>query len=49
MSLFVDGQRAYLNAPAEGVVHEIAYADGGRIARSLETPTEPVLFAEVGR
>lgn len=49
VSLTVDGQRAYLNAPLEGVVHEIAYADGGRVARSLETPTTPAFVAEVGR
>ncbi|MDN3311248.1 ABC transporter [Microbacterium oryzae] len=49
VSVFVDAQRAYVNAPAEGVVYEIAYADGARIARTLETPTEPVHLAEVGR
>jgi hypothetical protein len=47
--LVVDAQRAYVNDPDGGVVHEIDYADGARIARSLETPTEPVLFTEVGR
>ncbi|QPZ38603.1 ABC transporter [Paramicrobacterium chengjingii] len=49
VTLVVDGQRAYLNAPVDGVVHEIAYADGARIARTLETPTHPVHMAEVGR
>ncbi|GAA3662814.1 ABC transporter [Microbacterium marinilacus] len=48
-SVFVDGQRAYVNAASDGVVHEIAYADGARIARSIEMPVAPVLFAEVGR
>lgn len=49
VSLTVDAQRAYVNAPLEGVVHEIAYADGARVARSLETPTAPAFVAEVGR
>lgn len=47
--LVVDQERAYLNAPADGVVHEIDYADGARIARSLETPTAPDFFTETGR
>ncbi|GAA4193840.1 lipoprotein [Microbacterium oryzae] len=49
VSLTVDAQRAYLSAPTEGVAYEIAYADGARIARTLETPTEPAFLAEVGR
>ncbi|GAB2528523.1 ABC transporter [Paramicrobacterium agarici] len=49
VTLVVDGQRAYLNAPAEGVVYEIAYADGARIARTLETATASIHIAEVGR
>lgn len=49
VAVFVDGQRAYLNDPDSGVVHEIAYADGARIARTLEAPTSPDFFAEVGR
>ncbi|MDR6867461.1 hypothetical protein J2Y69_002064 [Microbacterium resistens] len=48
-SLWVDAQRAYVNAPAAGAVYEIAYADGGRVARVIETPTTPSSFAEVGR
>ena len=47
--LTVDAQRAYVNAPAEGVVHEIDYADDARIARTLELPTKPVHFVETGR
>jgi len=47
--LVVDQDRAYLNAPAEGVVHEIDYADRARVARTLTTPTTPVQYAEVGR
>lgn len=49
VSLTVDGQRAYLNDPAAGVVLELDYADGARIARTLHTPTVPRFFAEVGR
>lgn len=49
VDLVVDQERAYLNVPAEGVVHEIDYADSARIARTLETPTAPVFFTETGR
>lgn len=49
VSLTVDRQRAYLNDPAAGVVHEIDYADSARVARSLETPTTSVYVAETGR
>ncbi|WP_105803870.1 ABC transporter [Leucobacter massiliensis] len=49
VSLTVDGQRAYLSDPVAGVVHEIAYAGEVRVARTLETPTEPRFVAEVGR
>jgi hypothetical protein len=44
-SLTLDAQRAYVAAP--GVVHEIDYADGARIARSFES--DAALVAEVGR
>ncbi|GGU24480.1 ABC transporter [Nocardioides albus] len=49
VDLVVDQERAYLNVPTEGVVHEIDYADKARIARTLETPTAPVFFTESGR
>lgn len=49
VTLTVDAQRAYVNAAADGVVHEIDYADGARVARSLRTPTRPVHVAETGR
>lgn len=49
VDLVVDQERAYLNVPDEGVVHEIDYADKARIARTLETPTAPVFFTETGR
>lgn len=48
-SLVVDGQRAYVNAPAKGVVYEIDFADEARVARSLISPTKPAFFTEVGR
>ncbi|MBT2586379.1 ABC transporter [Arthrobacter sp. ISL-95] len=47
--LTVDAQRAYVNAPAEGLVYEIDYADDARIARTLELPTKPVHVVETGR
>ncbi|MFC5677416.1 ABC transporter [Aeromicrobium endophyticum] len=49
VTLTVDAQRAYVNAAADGVVHEIDYADGARVARSLRTPTRPAHVAETGR
>lgn len=49
VELTVDGERAYVNAPAEGVAFEIAYADGARIARTLTLPTQPLHLVETGR
>lgn len=49
VALTVDGGRAYVSAPAEGVVFEIDYADGARIARTLTLPTQPVHLVETGR
>ncbi|WP_119695972.1 ABC transporter [Microbacterium halotolerans] len=49
VDLVVDTQRAYLSDPAGGVVHEIDYADGARVARELTTPTTPFLATELGR
>lgn len=49
VSLTVDGQRAYINDPGGGVVHEIDYADGARVARTLQPPAPAVFTAEVGR
>ena len=49
VDLVVDDQRAYLNDPRGARVLEIDYADGARIARELPTPTEPHVYAEVGR
>lgn len=49
VTLTVDAQRAYVNASADGVVHEIDYGDEARVARSLSTPTRPAHVAETGR
>jgi hypothetical protein len=49
VSLTVDAQRAYLNAPAEGVVYEIDFADRARIARALSPSVQPAFLAETGR
>jgi hypothetical protein len=46
--LQVDAQRAYLADPADATVHEIDFADGARVARTIELPVAPVAFAEVG-
>ncbi|MGY5883632.1 YncE family protein [Modestobacter lacusdianchii] len=49
MTLEVDASRAYVNVPSAGVVHEVDYADGARLARSLPTEVTPLFFAETGR
>lgn len=49
IQLTVDAQRAYINAPSEGLVYEIDFADDARIARTLELPTKPLHFVETGR
>ena len=49
VELSVDQSRAYLNDPASGTVHEIDFADNGRITRTLETPTAAAFMAETGR
>ena len=48
-TLVADQQRAYLSAPSEKQLFEIDYADGARIARTFDTPTEPAFVAETGR
>lgn len=47
LELTVDSNRAYLNAPAEGLVYEIDYADNARVARTFDLAA--VFFAETGR
>ena len=49
IDLTVDSSRAYVNAPAEGLVYEIDYADQARIARTFEVPGSPLFLAETGR
>ncbi|GMA29228.1 hypothetical protein GCM10025874_24810 [Arenivirga flava] len=49
VALIADQQRAYLAAPAEQRLVEIDFADGARIARTFETPTEPAFTALTGR
>jgi hypothetical protein len=49
VELTVDATRAYINAPAEGLVHEIDYADGARVARTFAVPGSPLFLAETGR
>jgi hypothetical protein len=47
--LQLDAQRAYVADPTSAVVHEIDFADGARVARTIELPFAPAAFAEVGR
>ncbi len=49
VSLSVDERRAYVNDAEGDTVIEIDFADGARIARTLETPTSPEFVTEVGR
>ena len=49
LELTVDSTRAYLNAPVEGLVYEIDYADGARVARTFAVAGSPLLLAETGR
>ncbi|MBC9936236.1 MULTISPECIES: ABC transporter [unclassified Leucobacter] len=49
VTVTVDADRAYVNAPAEGVVYEIDFADDARIARVLDTGVRPDHLVEVGR
>lgn len=49
VELTVDTNRAYINAVAEGIVYEIDYADGARIARQFDMPSTPLFLAETGR
>ncbi|ROQ16738.1 MULTISPECIES: ABC transporter [unclassified Curtobacterium] len=46
--LQLDAQRAYVADPTAAVVHEVDFADGARVARTIELPFAPVAFAEVG-
>lgn len=48
-TLVADQQRAYLSAPAEKRLYEIDFADGARVARTFQTPSEPAYVAGTGR
>lgn len=47
--LTVDAHRAYVNAPAEGLVFEVDFADAARVSRTLEPQTAPVHVVVTGR
>ncbi|MFQ1004290.1 YncE family protein [Modestobacter sp. SSW1-42] len=49
MTVEVDADRAYVNVPSAQVVHEIDYADGARVARTLPTAVPAAFLAETGR
>ncbi|PRY65882.1 hypothetical protein B0I08_10930 [Glaciihabitans tibetensis] len=49
VNLTVDDSRAYVNAISEGLVYEIDYADGARVARTFEAPDIPLFLVETGR
>lgn len=49
VDLTVDRERAYVNDPVAGLVHEIDYRGMPRVARSLTAPTAPAFVAETGR
>ena len=49
VTLQLDADRVYLNAPAAEVVYELDYRDGLRIARTLTVGAEPAFLAETGR
>jgi ABC-type Mn2+/Zn2+ transport system permease subunit len=48
-ALEIDSDRAYVNDAAAGVVYEIDYRAGMRVARALETTVRPDLMVETGR
>ena len=48
VDLTVDAGRAYLNAPLEGLVYEVDFADNARIARTFPIDGEPRFLAETG-
>lgn len=46
--LQLDANRAYLADRGTGTVHEIDFADGARVARTIDLGVAPAAFAEVG-
>lgn len=49
VTLQLDVDRVYLNAPADGAVYEIDYRDGLRVARTLSVGAQRSFLAETGR
>lgn len=49
VGLIADQQRAYLSGPAEGLMWELDFADGARIAREFTPERTPLFVAETGR
>jgi hypothetical protein len=47
IGLMVDANRAYVSGPAEGVILEVDYRDGARIARTFDG-ADPQFFEQVG-
>lgn len=47
-SLQLDAQRAYVADGTSGRVHEVDFADGARVARTVDLPFAPAALAEVG-
>jgi hypothetical protein len=45
----VDTSRAYVNDPATGVIHEIDYGDGLRVARTFDLGGAATHMVETGR
>ncbi len=46
--LQLDAQRAYVADAGSAEVHEVDFADGARVARTIELPVAPAVLAEVG-
>ena len=47
IQLVVDANRAYVSGPAEGIVLEVDYRDGARIARTFDG-LDPRFLQQVG-
>jgi hypothetical protein len=46
--LQLDAQRAYVADVGSAEVHEVDFADGARVARTITLPVAPAALAEVG-
>ncbi|WGD37065.1 hypothetical protein [Lysinibacter sp. HNR] len=47
-NLIILEKRAYVNAPAEGVIYEIDYEDSARISRTIDNMSDPRFLVGVG-